>query len=73
MFEAVRARKAVDSGRMAQQRPQAPACESFTAVERQPLPGDEQPWKAWKVFKPMVRWEKVRRKLLQELEAGTVD
>ena len=55
------------------QRSQASAWESFTAVERQPPPGDEQPRKARNAFKPTVRWKEVRRKRLQEQEAGTVD
>ena len=109
-FEAVHAWKVFDIGRMARDRPQAPARESFSAVERevinkllnverilppglrgrpepedvrttvvnlarlsgfapskrQPLPGDEQLWKAWKVLKPMVRWEEGRKLYLIE-------
>ena len=114
VFEAVHAWKVFDITRLARTRPEAPARESFTAVERevlqgvlhaerilpaalrggpvpadirttvvnlarlsgfvpskrQPLPGDEQIWKAWGVFKSMVRWEEDRRKLLNQNPLG---
>ncbi len=45
----------------------------FVPSKRRRLPGDEHQRKARKVFKPMVRWEENRRKLLQEQETGSVE
>ena len=33
----------------------------FRPTKRQPFPGVTTVWKAWKVLKPMVRWERARR------------
>ena len=33
----------------------------FRPTKRQPFPGVGTVWKAWKVLKPMVRWERARR------------
>ena len=107
VFEAVQAWKVFDLTRLARERPEAPAADSFTEVERevlnavlnverilpaalrdrppppaigetvvnlarlagfvpskrQPLPGDAILWNAWKVLKPMVRWEEARLRM----------
>ena len=35
----------------------------FVPSKRQPLPGDAILWNAWKVLKPMVRWEEARLRM----------
>ena len=35
----------------------------FVPSKRQPLPGDTILWNAWKVLKPMVRWEEARLRM----------